>query len=347
MVWLSASAGGVTVDHSKPVAFDGDPLAEDQLAQQRAGDTQREDPRREFRPAGAIVHGQEEVVVREKHLNGPLRVGAGGSVKLRVLAATDALGVPGVLDVVRKQIILIDRHRSAADDSLRRKLAAAQMRWLEFGSWIADNQQQPDTAGRWLKAARSLADDAGDHVSDAYLQMRQAQQAIEASESAGSAALAEPVMRDHTLPPRVRALAAVRYAQAMAHDRDVSGVRAGLGLAHHLIDQASRAEDPAVTAMAGHGTGAYLRGYEAHCRLLLGDAPAAARDLQLVLTDWPATQRLDEGLFRANRAVALARSGELEAAEVEAAAARTLGIQTGSRRTLAMLDGLADARTHV
>lgn len=266
---------------------------------------------------------------------------------LRVLAAADnVLGVPGLLDVVRNEIMLIDRHRHAADGQLRRKAAAAQARWLEFGSWIADNQQRPGTAGRWLRAARSLADEADDRASTAYVQMRQAQQAIEASDPASSAALAEPVMRDGGLPPRVRALAAVRYAQAMAHERNTTRVRASLGLAYHLVDEASLAEDPAVTAMAGHGTSAYLRGYEAHCRLLLGDASAAAHDLQLVLTEWPATQQLDEGLFRANLAVALAQAGQRDAAEAEAAAARILGAQTGSQRTLALLGELAVHPAH-
>lgn len=261
---------------------------------------------------------------------------------LRVLAATDnALSVHGLLDIVRNGIALIHRNRRAADGPLRLKMAAVEARWLEFGSWVAHNQQQPGTAGRWLQTARSLAEEAGDQVHVAYVQMRLAQQAVEAADAAGCAALAEPVMRDSALPPRVRALAAVRYAQALAHERDVAGVRASLGMAYHLVDQASQAEDPAVTAMAGHGTSAYLRGYEAHCRLLLGETEAAANDLQLVLTEWPATQRLDEGLFRANLAVALARSGDLEAADSEAAAARTLGIQTGSRRTLILLDELA------
>lgn len=260
---------------------------------------------------------------------------------LRVLAATDdALGVHGLLRVVRNGIMLIDSHRRAADGPLRQKVAAVEARWLEFGSWIAENEQQPSTADRWLRTARSLAEEAGDRVNTAYIQMRQAQQAIEAADAATSAALAEPIMRDGSLPPRVRALAAVRHAQAQANERNTAEVRKSLGLAYHLVDEASRTEDPAVTAMAGHGTSAYLRGYEAHCRLLLGDAEAAVHDLQLVLAGWPVTQRLDEGLFRADLAVALARSGDLEAARAEATTARSLGIQTGSRRTLALLEQL-------
>jgi hypothetical protein len=98
-----------------------------------------------------------------------------------------------------------------------------------------------------------------------------------------------------------------------------------------------------IAEMVNHCTPAYIHGYEALCRLELGEPEAAVTGLQQVLANWPATHRLDEGLFRAYLAVALTLAGEQEASEAEAATALTLGTQTGSRRTLAVLQRIANA----
>jgi hypothetical protein len=83
----------------------------------------------------------------------------------------------------------------------------------------------------------------------------------------------------------------------------------------------------------------------AQCRMLLDEAHAAVDDYRASLVDWPHSQRLDEGLFRAQLALALDHADMPEEADIEALQALTLGQQTGSRRTWATLTRLAHRRT--
>lgn len=190
-----------------------------------------------------------------------------------------------------------------------------------------------------------MADEADHDALMAYVLMRRAQRAAEAGGHDNAVELTQPLLAARELPARVRALAAVRHAQACASRGDTNAVRGSIGTAYRLIDQATSAEDPHVTALVGHCTSTYVRAYEAYCRLLLGEPKAAVHDFETVLVDWPPEHRLDEGFFRASLAVALDLAGDRDASDAQASAARTLGAQTGSQRTLAVLEKLAADRT--
>nr|WP_275580953.1 helix-turn-helix transcriptional regulator [Natronosporangium hydrolyticum] len=264
---------------------------------------------------------------------------------LRVLTAADnALGGHGLLNLVSTELQLIDSQRETAARPARTDLTVVAARWREFGSWICDNEGHDQQAGRWLEAAGSMAREAGDVTLTAYVGMRRAQRAVEKGQVGAAEALVQPVLGAGGLPPRVRALAAVRLAQAHAHHGDATGTRRSIGTAFRLVDQ-SAAEDPQTASLVSHCTSVYVRAYEACCRLLLGEPAAAIHDFETVLADWPHHQRLDEGFFRAHFAVALHLAGDVDAARDHAAAARELGLQTGSQRTLSLVTEVAADRT--
>jgi hypothetical protein len=174
--------------------------------------------------------------------------------------------------------------------------------------------------------------------------MRQAQRAVEAGDTATCVSLADAIVCHRSLPTKIRALAAVRRGHAYAIRGEAKEAGDSLAMAYELIEDADMQDESGAAAWVDHCTRGYVRAYEAMCRLELGQAEAAADGLRLVLGRWPATQRLDEGLFRAHLALALARTGHPESARNEAASARRLGEETGSTRVLAVLDRLQSDR---
>jgi hypothetical protein len=263
---------------------------------------------------------------------------------LRVLAtAGNAVGAYGLLDVVRREVTAIDHQRRASSGSLRRSLSALVARWLEFGSWVADNEKRSPEVDGWLEVAAVRSQEAEDRVLAAFVVMRYAQRAVEAGNPSVGAPMAAAVARKPSLPGQVSALAAIRCAHGHALAGEATVARTEIDLALRCLERAGEPADAMIAEMVGHCTPAYIRGYEAICRLELGEPEAATTGLQQVLANWPVTHRLDEGLFRAYLAVALTQAGEQEAAEAEAATAHSVGTQTGSQRTLAVLDRIAVA----
>lgn len=260
---------------------------------------------------------------------------------LRVLiTAANAMGCRGLLSLVRVEVAAMQRHLGDTSNGRRGRLLATMARWLEFGSWVADNAGRDQTAGAWLEMAGRLARDIGDHALAGYVRMRQAQRAVEGGDAAACVTLAEAIVVDTSLPTTIRALGAIRRGHAYAVCGEAKEARDSLAVAFDLVENAGTRNESGAAGWVDHCTRGYLQGYGAICRLELGQAEAAADELRLVLSRWPATQRLDEGLFRARLALALERTGQRDAARAEAAAARRLGQETGSTRVLAVVDQL-------
>jgi transcriptional regulator with XRE-family HTH domain len=255
---------------------------------------------------------------------------------LAVLAAADnAMGVRGLQNIVSEELRLLARHRRAAAGQLGQRFGQIQARWLEFASWIADNDGDPVQAATCLSRADQLAVETDAPTVAGYVLMRRAQRAVEAFDPRTAIALAEPAARHNKLPPRIKALSLVRAAQAHALEGNPPAVQARMTLAYRAVEKSGT--DPEDEALAGHCTTAYIRAHEAHCRLLLGEPMPAIRAYHDVLADWPIGQRLDEGLFRAQLAVAHDAAGMTEEADAEGLHALDLARQTGSQRTMSSL----------
>lgn len=128
-------------------------------------------------------------------------------------------------------------------------------------------------------------------------------------------------------------LLATRAAQAHAGLGDGAGARQGIRLAlrHLARDDGSDLVD---TEIASHCTPGYVLAHEGYCLLRLGEPSGAIRVYEELLVGWPASQRLDEGLFRANLALAYAMTRAVPEAIDQGRKALILGVETGSRRTM-------------
>jgi hypothetical protein len=243
--------------------------------------------------------------------------------------------------VVDGELRLVSRHRDVATGTVRRDLTVTCARWLEFASWVADNDGHPARASALLRRAEAFAGESGDATLVGYVLMRRAQRAVELRVADTASALIPTNAALAQTGPRTRALALVRRAQAHAVSGDRSGVRTSLDEANRLLDRGP--DDETGATLAGHCTVTYVRAHEAHCNLMLGEPARAATEFQAVLADWPDDQRLDEGLFRAQLAVALLATGTVDAAEAEGLRALALGPPNGLAPDLTTLAPLASA----
>ena len=250
-------------------------------------------------------------------------------------AAGNAVGGRGFLDIVVTEVTIISRHGAAATGQLAAGFLSTQARWLEFGSWIADNHGDRVKATVMLKQAGELAKRAHDAVFGAYVLMRRAQRAHEEDQPRACLDLIESVASTNQ-PPRIRALLATRAAQAHAALGDGPAMRRSLKRA--FLDACrDSAPEKVDLEIASHGTPSYVLAHEGICLLTLGEPNGAASVLETVVQDWPASQRLDEGLIRAHLALAQVTTGALDEGVDQARRALALGLETGSERTLRIL----------
>jgi transcriptional regulator with XRE-family HTH domain len=255
---------------------------------------------------------------------------------LEVVARTEnAVGVHGLKALVVRELRLVSRHRRAASGPLRCRFAIVEARWLEFASWVADNDGEPNLAADWLQQAHDIARDNGDNVLRGYSLMRQAQRAVEMGDPATAVALIGSRQTTARQPPRVRALTLVRAAQAHALAGHGAAARTDLDAARRCVERAGG--DAGDEALAAHCSAGYIAAHEAQCRLLLGEPAQAVAAYRDVLAGWPVEHRLDEGLFRAQLAVAYDQAAMPDEAEAEGLRALELARQTGSQRTMRTL----------
>lgn len=155
-------------------------------------------------------------------------------------------------------------------------------------------------------------------------------EALDACDAARAVRLAQRARRGRRLPPRVLALCLVREAEGHALADDAAASRESIDRALRLISSLEDTSDD----LGGHCTVDYVRASEARCRQLLGESAAAMRTYEEVLAGCPQDGRLDEGMWRADLALAyLDESEPQRAAEVGLTAVR-VATATSSARAL-------------
>lgn len=250
---------------------------------------------------------------------------------LGVLAGrSNALGCANLRRPVDGQIRLITAAREAATGSHRLRLLAAEARWTEFLSWIEANGRSPARTEPLLDRAHHLAIESEDRHLAAYLLMRKSQQAFDDGDAARAIALAQQGRRLDPLPPRTLALCFVREAEGHALADDAAACRESIDVALRL---AGKPLD-AANHLGVHCTVDYVRASEARCRQLLGESPAATKAYEEVLASWPYEARLDEGLWRAELAIAYLDEGDPERAAAHGLSALGVARATSSARSL-------------
>lgn len=255
---------------------------------------------------------------------------------LDVLAVrSNELGCSDLRRSTAGQVRLIASARKAAIGPERRRLSATEARWTEFLSWVEANGRSPSRAGPLLDRAHGLAAEAEDQHLAAYILMRQSQQALDTGDALRAAGLAQRARRD-PLPSPTTALCLVREAEAHALADDATACRQNIDLALRMISESRDATDP----LGGHCTITYIRAHEARCRQVLGDSSAAIEAYEEIVTDLPDGGRLDEGLWRADWALAYLDDGEPERAAEEGLSALDAARSTSSARTLRAVERL-------
>ncbi|MEV0453644.1 helix-turn-helix transcriptional regulator [Catellatospora methionotrophica] len=253
-----------------------------------------------------------------------------------LVAAGNTAGGQGLIDIVAHEVRIIAEHARSTAGATATALRLTTARWLEFGSWVADNQGEHATATTWLTHAHGLAVAADNEIMAAYLLMRRAQQATEHGDPQTSLALLGQVNLAR-MPARIGALLATRSAQAHAALRNGPASRRAIRTALTMLDRGDTS-DALDAELADHSTTAYVLAHEGLCLSSLAEPNGAVATLESVLATWPHTQRLDEGLFRAHLAVAQAGAGAYDEAVAEAGRALQIGAQTRSTRTLRVVE---------
>ncbi|WP_409074183.1 helix-turn-helix domain-containing protein [Micromonospora chalcea] len=250
---------------------------------------------------------------------------------LDVLAVrSNALGCADLRRPAEGQVRLIASIRETASGPERRRLSATEARWTEFLSWIEANGRNPARADALLDRAHELAVEAGDQHLTSYILMRQSQQALENGDAVRAVGLARRARQVRAVPPLTTALCLVREAEAHALADDATACHESIDLALRLVSTVQDTADH----LGGHCTVNYVRAYEARCRQVLGESAAATRVYEEILAGWRHDGRLDEGLWRADLALAYLDEGEPERAAAEGMSALQVAQATSSTRTL-------------
>ena len=140
----------------------------------------------------------------------------------------------------------------------------------------------------------------------------------------------EGARQDRQLPPRVLALCLVREAEGHALADNATASRQSIELALRLAS----APPESVDELGGHCTVDYVRAGKARCWQLLGESAAAMRAYEEVLAGCPADGRLDEGMWRADLALAYLDEGESQRAAEVGLSAVQMATAASSARAL-------------
>ncbi|WP_436528414.1 hypothetical protein [Actinoplanes sp. HUAS TT8] len=204
----------------------------------------------------------------------------------------ETLGWNAVRPLAAKQMQSLEALRQQ-DSELAGRLAVADARWSEFMSWICANNGVP--GDDWLRRARHRAEAAGDAVVEAYVLMRQSQQALDAGDPTSAVALSRRALRYGPLPTRTQALCLTRLAEGLALAGSESGLEA-LDVAHHNVKTASTSPQDHISR---HCDVRYIDGIRARCHYLLGNHQEAAALLTDVLADEQPAGSVDLGIWHA------------------------------------------------
>ncbi|ALE72240.1 hypothetical protein AD006_09760 [Pseudonocardia sp. EC080610-09] len=242
-------------------------------------------------------------------------------------------GASAALPAVVQILGALGRCASEADHDVRRTLACLSAEAAEFAAWMYRDARNPTAAGFWLDRAVQWSQEAGDLEMQGYLLLKRSQMAYEERDGGRVLALAQAADRGPwPVPWRVKAEILQQEARGMAMTGSaLADVERKMGEAQEIIDGNTDAPrgDPRFGSYYDAGTH-LLR--SASCYLEAGKPARAASLFGEVLGADTLTPR-DEGYFRARRSVALALSGEPDAAAEEGVRAVQRATETGSGRT--------------
>lgn len=287
-------------------------------------------------PAGAIA-GTVGRRVQHHHVDDVERLIAG----LRRM--DDQFGGGTVLELVKGHlrfvIDLLRHHRYDAAVGTRLHGAAAEL--LRLGGWLSFDSGQHAQAQRYWVVALHSAHAAGDAALGANVLGFMSCQAKDLGLYHEAVRLAEAARRGYPGgSPRVRAILAMRIAEARAQTGDSTGVRTAVDEAYQALETAGGG-DPEWSYWLD---GAQVDAMAGYCYGRLADWPRAQSHLTAALRAQADGYHREDALRRALLAGAYARAGEPErACEIGGRAVAALADEVDSARCVGHVRRLQDA----
>jgi hypothetical protein len=257
-----------------------------------------------------------------------------------------AFGPYGVFATVRHQLGLIAEHRRSAHGDLRADLLCVEARWSGLASWLGHDAGNARVGDHWAVRSMRFAKEAGYRDMIAWVLMRQS--LMHQSPPHGepdphrAVTFAQAARRTPGVTDGVRAICALREAQAHALAGDAASCERSLADAHGLLDGLGTGEDAGRQDLGGFGvTRPCVLAAEARCWLRLRPSKAIGM-LDVALDLWPREHVHGRCLHQLRLALSCAAAQEPERAAAEGV--KALDVAHGIRsavimRELKRLDG--------
>ncbi|MFX0578331.1 helix-turn-helix domain-containing protein [Nocardia nepalensis] len=190
----------------------------------------------------------------------------------------------------------------------RRELLLHSAHTAEFAGWMAQECGDDRGALQWTDLAVRRAGDAGDRHMTSYALVRRAMVSLYSGDSSATTTLAETVLADDAVHPRIRWLAALGAAQGYAMASDHKGSMRALDTAAGLHDAAHRSTDGQQLGPSTlHERPALI---EAWCQYDLGNLDDAAVLFDQAMSENPEQSDRARARFGTRRALVYAALGE-------------------------------------
>lgn len=252
--------------------------------------------------------------------------------------ADAALGPHTVIPSVLVQQELIRQFLRVASGSARHALLRTSVAYAGLTTWLYQDAGDLATASHWANQALELAHRVGDTQLVRHALTNKAMICTDQQDGPGTLDLTSAALADeNALCAKVR----VQAMQQTAHGYALIGDRRGTDYA---LDKAaallSRVDDDYPWFNACRRTPGYIDVQRATCYNRLGLGREALPLWEQVISALPVTARRDKGVYRARQAVALAQTGDPEAAADAVAQAVTVAQETSSARLRQELHGV-------
>jgi transcriptional regulator with XRE-family HTH domain len=258
------------------------------------------------------------------------------------LVRSDSLLGPGrLIATVAEQVANVQDMLDSARGDLRRRVFDLAALYAEFQGWLFEDVGQSVRSVGWTGRSVEWAQASDNADLAAYTLMRRAQQAAGQQDSALTIGLAQAAGRQPGVSARIQSASAQQHAAGLALEGEQLLALRAMDEAEALIDQEEDlTADP--YSLAEWCTPSYVLAQRANVLITLGQGIEAVQTFDQALAIWPEEYRRERGLHLSRKARALAMDRQLDQAVAVGTEALGIAVDTGSRRTLAELQTMAD-----
>jgi hypothetical protein len=237
-------------------------------------------------------------------------------------------GPYSIRDMVRRELDVIAEHRRVARGDLRTDLMRTEARWAELACWLGNDVGDGASRDAWANHCLRLAQEADYPDMVALVLLRRCQWAIEQLDAREAIRLADAAQNTPDTNDQLRALCALKHAQAYALHGDPDATERSITNVRALLDT-DPVHAPWDDLVSQEVTDADVLADDARCWLWLRPEKAIAL-LEDVLRRWPANRTRDLGVIQARLALACVAAHEPERAAAEGIKALEIAQRTRS-----------------